>query len=228
MSAQGPEAIDDYSKSRRPRAPSAGGIGGLATGALGLGLAGAILAFVATFSTVIEIRVLTVTPFSQDGMDRYGPALIVLGVFGLLMVAGAWRGARPAMGALALAGVGVLLIAVLVDVPNLNDKGVWPLADQYEDASASAGRGFYFETAAGVLMLLSGVLALLLAPRETRERPAVRERPAAAEPGAQRAAGDGGWFVEPPVESRAQRLTQPPSPPRRRQGGIVDRIRRKR
>lgn len=218
MSAQGPEAIDDYSKETRP--------GRLATGAAGLGLAGAILAFVATFSTVIEIRVLIVTPEAYSGMDRYGPALILLGVFGLLMVAGAWRGARPAMGALALAGVGVLLIAILVDVPHLNDEGVWPLADQYEDASASPGRGFYFETASGVLMLLSGVLMLLLTPRGRPARPPERARPERAEPQAEPSTPD--WFAEPPVESRAQRLTQPQPPPRPgRRGGLVDRLRRK-
>lgn len=154
----------------------------LGTAAAGLGIAGAILAFIATFTTVIQIRVLTVTPASFNGMDRYGPALLLLGIFGLLMVAGAWRGARPAMAALALAGLAVLLIAILVDVPHLNDTGVWPLADQYEDAQAGAGIGFYFETASGVLMLLSGVLMLLLGPRgepapRSRRTPGERPRP---------------------------------------------------
>jgi hypothetical protein len=180
MSAHGREATDDYSRGSRAdragRKPSSRPLGALATGAAGLGIAGAILAFVATFTTVIQIRVLTVTPATFTGMDRYGPALIVLGVFGLLMVAGAWRNARPAMAALALAGVAVLLIAVLVDVPHINDKGVWPLASVYEDAEASAGPGFYFETASGILMLLSGVLLLLMAPRPG-DRPA-RRRPA--------------------------------------------------
>ena len=140
------------------------------------------------------------------------------------------------MGALALAGVGVLLIAILVDVPHLNDKGVWPLADQYEDARRSPGKGFYFETASGVLMLLSGVLMLLLTPRGGRARDAPTAARAAAggagepaaEPPGGRHGARGDWFAEPPVESRAQRLTQPQPPPRRRrQGGLVDRIRRK-
>jgi hypothetical protein len=185
MSTQGREATDDYSKALRPDQAGPGGsaraLGAPATAAAGLGIAGAILAFVATFTTVIQIRVLTVTPATFDGLDRYGPALILLGLFALVMVAGAWRGARPAMAALALSGVAVLLIAVLVDVPHLNDTGVWPLADQYEDAAASAGTGFYFETAAGVLMLLGGVLMLMLTPRQglrRRPRPAHRPRPA--------------------------------------------------
>jgi hypothetical protein len=193
VSAHSREARDDYSKSHRPRTASSGALGALATGAAGLGIAGAILAVVATFSTVIQIRVLTVTPATFSGMDRYGPALILLAVFAVLMIAGARRGARPAMAALALCGVAVLLIAILVDVPHLNDKGVWPLADQYEDAEASAGTGFYFETAAGVLMLLSGVLMLLLAPARRRareDRPAHRVGPASTEQD---------WFADPPA-----------------------------
>jgi hypothetical protein len=218
MNASSPEAMDDYSKEIRSRTTAPGRLGAPATAALGLGIAGAVLAFVATFSTVIEIRVLTVTPASFDGMDRYGPALILLGVFALLMVAGAWRGARPAMAALALAGVAVLLIAILVDVPHLNDKGVWPLSDQYEDASASAGTGFYFETASGVLMLLGGVLALLLAPRRTADAPRAASRPEAAEQPQDRTPSPEDWFAEDPLASRAQRLTQPPPARRKRFG----------
>ena len=210
----------------------------LHTTAAGLGIAGAILAFIATFSTVIQIRVLTVTPASYNGMDRYGPALLVLGIFGLLMVAGAWRGARPAMGALALAGLAVLLIAILVDVPHLNDKGVWPQADQYEDASAGAGIGFYFETASGVLMLLSGVLMLLLGPREAQAPRGVREADAPRTESASETSpktapdspprpGTDDWFADTPVETRAQRLTEGQRPSRRRRGGLVDRLRRR-
>lgn len=165
----------------------------------GLGIAGSILAIAATFTTVIQIRVLTVTPASYTGMDRYGPALLLLGLFGLLMVAGAWRGARPAMAALALAGLAVLLIALLVDVPHIHDKGVWPLADQYEDAEASAGIGFYFETAAGILMLLGGVVMLLLAPRRAPEaRRRDRDRDRDHERTRSRASSED-WFAEPPA-----------------------------
>lgn len=235
MSAQGPQAIDDYSKSQRPRTTPRRGFPPLVTMAAGLGIAGAILAFLATFSTVIQITVLTVRPASYDGMDRYGPALLLLGVFGLLMVAGAWRGARPAMAALALAGLAVLLIAILVDVPHLNDTGVWPLADQYEDASAGAGIGFFFETASGVLMLLSGVLMLLLGPRETPTPGGGRgtgSSRAALEPEAAVPAADSPprpaaneWFADAPAETRAQRLTERQRPSQRRKGGLVDRFR---
>jgi hypothetical protein len=130
------------------------------------------------------------------------------------------------MAALALTGVGVLLIAVLVDVPHLNDTGVWPLSDQYEDASASAGIGFYFETASGVLMLLGGVMALLVSPRGAAAPEAprpVREAPApAAEPATSPAP-----VADDPMAPRAQRLTQPQTPPKRRQSGLMSRLRNK-
>ena len=194
MTTQARGATDDYSKEIRPPR----GLSVPARAAAGLGLAGAVLAVVATFTKVIEIKVLTVPTFAHDGWDRYGPALLLLAVFAVVMVAGAWRGARPAMAGLAIAGLAVLAIAVVVDVPHLDDKGVWPSADLYEDAQAGAGIGFYFETAAGVLMLLGGVLMLLLAPRGAAE-PEPDESPRASED----------WF-----ESRAQRLTQP-APARR-------------
>jgi len=165
MSAQEPQATADYSKTDRARARDQRPLGGLGTAAAGLGISGAILAVVATFSTVIKIQVLTVTPARFDGYDRYGPALILLAVFGVLMIGGAIRGARPAMAALALTGLAILLISVLLDLPHLNDAGVWPQANQYEDAQASAGTGYYFETGSGVLLLLSGALLLMLTSR---------------------------------------------------------------
>ena len=207
MSTQNRGATDDYSKENR----AARGLPVAARAAAGLGLAGAVLAVVATFSKVIEIKVLTVPTFAHDGWDRYGPALLVLAVFAVLMVAGAWRGARPAMAGLAIAGLAVLAIAVIVDVPHLDDKGVWPSADLYEDAQAGAGIGFYFETAAGVLMLLSGVLMLMLSPRgpapergprepreprEPRRRSRKGEEQPRQRPGTRRADDD--WFAEPP------------------------------
>lgn len=196
MTAQPPEATEDYSTTNRPRASGAGALPAAARALVGVGLAGCALAVVATFATVIQIRVLTVTTASYSGWDRHGVVLPLLALFGALMLAGAWRGARPAMASLAVLGIVVLLVAIVVDVPNLNDTGVWPMADQYEDARAGAGTGFYFETAAGALMLLSGGLMFLLTPRQAPTPRRRRERPRSA---ARRADGAGDeWFAEPP------------------------------
>lgn len=174
MSAAEHEATSDYSNPHGPGSGLRGPLGALGSVAAGLGLAGAILAVVAWFSVIIKIQVLTVTPATFTGSDRSGVALLLLAAFALLMLVGSVRGARPAMAALALTGLAVLLIAVLVDLPHLNDTGVWPLHDSYEDAQASAGSGYYLETLAGILMMVSGVALFMLAPR--RARPPRRPR----------------------------------------------------
>jgi hypothetical protein len=160
MSRPAPEAALDYSN-RDPARPA---LNAPAAVLGGLGLAGVILAFVATWSPVIKIQVLAITPWTATGYERHSVALILLGVFGAVMMFGSLRAARPAMLALAAAGLVVLLISVVDDLPKLNDTGVWPQASSYEDAQAKAGAGYYLETLSGVLMLVSGVGFLVLEP----------------------------------------------------------------
>jgi hypothetical protein len=226
MSTHGREATGDYSKERRPDLPvgteDRGPLGAVGTVAAGLGVAGAILAVVATFSTVIKIQVLTVTPASYSGYDRHSVALVVLGVFALVMVAGGVRGARPAMAALALIGLAVLLIAVLIDLPHLNDTGVWPLHDQYEDAQASAGTGYYFETASGILMLVGGAALLLLAPRRSPKPP---RRPRVEAPAVETWSPSEPVVAPPGTEIEDEYAPRHRPAARRRQGGIVGRLR---
>jgi hypothetical protein len=173
MSTTGPEATSDYSSTSRGSGPAGRGVSGgrerdaAPLGALGaalavLALAGSILCVVATFSPVIKIRVLTVERASYSGYDRHSVALIVLGAFGLAMALGAQRGARPAMAALAACGLVVVLIGIIGDLPHLNDAGVWPQSDAFEDARARAGAGYYLETLAGILLLVAGAGMLML------------------------------------------------------------------
>jgi len=232
MSATGREAVDDYSKGSPDSPGSRGSLGVLGSIAAGLGLAGAILAIVAWFSVIIKIQVLTVTPATFTGNDRSGIALLLLGGFAVVMLVGSVRGARPAMAALGLIGLAVLLIAVIVDLPHLNDTGVWPLHDAYEDATAVAGSGYYLETAAGILMMVSGVALVMLAPRRaaaartpSRQRvgpaPAVSAPVAAPPPPSPPSAGR---VVPPSEDPDYQPRTRPE---RRRSGGIVGRLRRR-
>jgi hypothetical protein len=156
----------------------------LSTNALRLGLAaiasaGAICLLLATFATIIEIKVGTTTKVPDhdthlSGWDRHGPALLIIALFAIVMVAGALRGARPAMIALAVLGLVALLIAVVGDVPDLNETGF--IGEVYEDAAAGPKAGFYLETLGAVLLLAGGGL-MLAAP--AAERPA-RERSATA------------------------------------------------
>jgi hypothetical protein len=142
--------------------------------------AGVICLLLATFTTIIQIQVGTTTKIpghdtELSGWDRHGPALLIIAGFAVLMIAGALRGARPAMIALAALGLVALLIAVVVDVPDLHKTGF--VGEVYEDAAAGPKAGFYLETLGAVLLLASGVLMLLL-PAE-RPAPNVRAERAA-------------------------------------------------
>ena len=128
-------------------------------------LAGALCLFVATFSTLIEITVGTTAKLAnidteRSGYDRHSVALILIGVFALVMAAGALRGARPAMGAVAAAGIAVLLIALIGDLPDVHKTGV--VGELYDNARANPKIGYYLETLGGALLLLAGGGLLLL------------------------------------------------------------------
>ncbi len=224
MSAPGHEAGAESSKEpapspgRRPRAGrdrrrddsggTAPGVRGAVArvevlrGVLGLaGLAGCALLVLATFSTLIEIRVLTTTDLAapidtaQSGWERHGPALLVLAALGLFMLAGALRGARPAMLALAVTGVASLAIALVWDLPALDDtRGAEEL---YEGVSAGPEAGYYLETAGGALLVLSGGGLFLIAGRPGREREERRGGAAARERRHEDAGADD-WFREDP------------------------------
>jgi hypothetical protein len=156
----------------RPSPPSRNGV---RIGLAGVAFAGVICLLLATFTTIIEIKVGTTTKVPDhdthlSGWDRHGPALLIIALFAALMIAGALRGARPAMMALAALGLVALLIAVVVDVPDLHKTGF--IGEVYEDAEAGPKAGFYLETLGAVLLLASGVLMLLL----PAERPAPSRR----------------------------------------------------
>jgi hypothetical protein len=200
MSAQNPEAADDYSNLKAARRGAAAPLGLLGSALVALAFAGILLAIVATFSTVIKVQLQTVTKAQYTGYDRHSVALILLALFALTMLIGGLRGSRPALLAIGLVGLVILLIAVIFDLPHLNDSGVWPQSDVYEDAQASAGAGYYLETAAGVLLLLSGVALALLMPRRERSERRSRHADRAAARTERPPAGDSGgaddWFAE--------------------------------
>jgi hypothetical protein len=170
-----------------PSLPSLPSAKALRLGLLAAAAAGVICLLLATFATVIEIKVGTTTKIPDhdthlSGWDRHGPALLIIALFAAAMIAGAMRGARPAMAALAVLGLAALLIAIIGDVPDLNETGF--IGQVYEDAAAGPKGGFYLETLGAILLLASGGLMLALpaagapAPRVRRRE---RERPADAE-----------------------------------------------
>ncbi len=166
MAAETPGATLDYStRVPAPRAAGARSVGSLTIASalralLALvALAGAILLVASTFATVVEIRVLTTSDIvgqdtQRSGGDLHGIALLPVAAFGALMLAGAVRGARPAMLALAATGLVALGLVAALDVPELHDAG--RVALLYEDVSAGPAPGFAYEVAGGAALLLAG------------------------------------------------------------------------
>jgi hypothetical protein len=141
--------------------PSATSVRPLRIGLCAAASAGVACLVLATLTTVIEIKVGTTARLPGrdthlSGWDRHGPALVIVAAFAAAMVAEALRGARPAMIALAVLGLVALGIAVIGDVPDLNETGF--IGEVYEDAAAGPSAGFYLETLGGVLLLASGAL----------------------------------------------------------------------
>jgi hypothetical protein len=148
-----------------------------------LGLAGAVLLVISEFSTVTQVKAITVVlPDSErTGFDQNSGAMLILGLVAVPMLVGAALGpTRPAMVAVAAIGVIALLIALLGDLPDVTKTGTI-FRERYEDAKAQPRIGFTFEwLGAGLLILSAGLLLLA----DFGGRSAAAERPVE-----QRAAG---------------------------------------
>lgn len=179
--ARGPEA--EYSRGRQgSRGAQSGGSRGAETlpllllwGALAIAAAGVVLLVVAEFSPLIQVKVLTAVVDVQKGHDRHSYALVLLGLLALVMITGVARNAsRPAMAALVVIGLIAAGIALIGDLPDLDQVGVY--GDRYEQAAASARSGFYLETLGAALLIVAGAAMLTLTAPQRPERPR-RERP---------------------------------------------------
>jgi len=145
-------------------------------GLLAAGLLGAILLIAADFSTLVEIKVITVTKEKITGHDQHSWAMVILGVAAIPMAFGAARRrARPAMLGLVLLVVVALLIALIGDLPDTRSTGV--IGERYEEAAAQAGTGFFLETAGAVLLIVAGVGGLMLLSPSRPPTPAPERTP---------------------------------------------------
>src|SRR4051812_15609689 len=141
---------------------------------------GALLLIAADVSTLIQVKVLTVTRERLSGHAQHDWGVGVLGLGALVLAYGALRrGARPALAGLAAIGLVVALIALLGDLPDTRSTGV--LGQQYEEAHASPGPGFYLEVAGAALLLIGGGAGLALASSRRRGEPRRRRAPQATE-----------------------------------------------
>jgi len=142
----------------------------LRLGPLALALAACVLLAVAEFSTLYEIRVITVVKDSQTAGGHHGYALLVIAAAAVFMAWGAnVGGSRPAALGLLILAVAALAVTLLVDYPDVDEEGF--IGEAFEQAEASPKAGFYLETLGAVLLLLSAVATLALRPaRALRDR----------------------------------------------------------
>ena len=97
---------------------------------------------------------------SQTGFERSSVALLLLGLLTFVMGWGAaFGGSRPAALALIAIGVVVLGITLLGDLPASDDTGV--IGQDYDQAHATVGIGFWFEVLGGALAVLAGLLRVI-------------------------------------------------------------------
>jgi hypothetical protein len=154
----------------------------LRIGLAALGATGAALLIATTFLVVIEIVVGGTSRLAEadtrlTGWERHGPALLVLGAFGAVLVVGAARGARPATAALGVCGLAALGLALAGDLPDLDETGL--IGALYSEADASPGPGWYTEIAGSVLLVVAACGLLLTGARGGRRPGAARRRVAA-------------------------------------------------
>lgn len=142
-----------------------------------LAAAGCVLLVVAEFSTLYEIRVITVVKEATDGREHHAYALLVIAVGAAMMAyGGIVGGARPAQYALVALALAALFVVLAVDYPDVDEEGF--IGEAFERAEASPQTGFYLESLGAVLLLLAAVATLLLSPRSARPRLESSEPPA--------------------------------------------------
>jgi hypothetical protein len=146
---------------------------------LALPLAGAALLIAAEFSTLYDVRVVTAVPeggsFSAGGHHGYALGVMAVGI-AVMALGAVLGGSRPAAGAVLVFAVAALAIAMLVDLPDVNETGL--IGRTYDAAEAEPRAGLYLEIAGGCAALAGGALILLAQPA-ARPRPRSRRTAAA-------------------------------------------------
>jgi hypothetical protein len=142
---------------------------------------------------------------TTSGHESHAWALVILAPFVLVMAWGAVVGRSRAAGlALAAIGVAVLLIALAIDQPKLDDKR--GLDTLYDDVVGHAGSAFKIELVAGVLLVLVGGLSLM------RERAGARVAAANARRAERRKAREADALAEMPPPEPKQPPPDAPGP----------------
>jgi hypothetical protein len=148
---------------------------------LALGVAAAVLLVLAEVTTLFEIEVESAScsdladvdladRCNTTGGEQHSFALVPVAILTAVMAVGAGLGgSRPAGLALLGAGVVVLAIALIGDLPDTTRTG--EVGSNFASARAVKGTGFWLELGGAVLAVVAGALRLAdrrsLSPRAT-------------------------------------------------------------
>ncbi len=137
---------------------------------------GSLLLIVAEFTTLFTVHVETssapIKTVTTGAHHSY--ALIPIAVLAAALAVGVLRdGSRPALVAIGLLGIVTLLIALLGDLPDANATGLaGSSSTHFVTASSTPSAGLYLETlGAVVFMITCGVAFMAHAPRASLRRP---------------------------------------------------------
>ena len=138
---------------------------------LALPLGGAGLLVAAEFSALYDVRVVTAVPeggsFSAGGHHGYALGVMAVGIVAMAIGA-VLGGSRPAAIAVVVQALAALAIALVVDLPDVNETGL--IGRTYAAADAEPRAGLYLEIAGGCAVLVGGALILLARPQPRRRR----------------------------------------------------------
>jgi hypothetical protein len=142
---------------------------------LGAGLGGALLLLGAEFTTLFVVRsAASTTPVDTVSTgSHHSYALIPVALLALALTYGAsLTRSRPALLALGVLGVIALLIALLGDLPDAQATGLLGSATtRYATASSSPSTGLYLETLGAVALIISSGLGLILLEQPAQKPP---------------------------------------------------------
>lgn len=150
--------------------PNGGRVAVVDRGAGGLILAGSLLAalllVVAEFTSLYQVHIATssVPIKTVSGGANHSYAMLVIGLAAAGLGIGVWRsGSRPALLALGVLGVVALVIAVAGDLPDSHATGLAGSAARgYVNASSTPSAGLYLETLGAILLIATCGLGLMM------------------------------------------------------------------
>jgi hypothetical protein len=130
------------------------------------GLLAALLLVVSEFTTLFTVSaaVKTIPMRSVNTGSHHSYAMALIGVCGAFLAYGVWRaGSRPALLAVGVLGVIALLIAFLGDLPDAHTSGlVGGGGTTYAIAHSTPSAGMYLETLGALVLLITCVCGFLL------------------------------------------------------------------